>query len=134
MFLNQLEQSTKYLFLDVCVHAAIANDIFVDAEKEMIGAYCREMNIPENMSECNKSLDDVLVQLANEATSKEKNIIVLEILGLVKADGNYDDKEKSFMQKLISTMGIEENVLNNLEKLLDSYMSICEELHAAICK
>lgn len=130
MFLNQLEDVNKELFLKVCIHAAWSNGVFVNEEKEMIFAYCREMSIPEDVPEYDGTINDVLSELAEKATTKEKNIIVLEILGLVKADGVYEDKEKEkeFMDALVTGMKVKEGVLSKLNSLLDIYATVCKEL------
>lgn len=132
MFLNQLKEVNKELFLKVCIHAAWSNGVFVNEEREMIFAYCREMSIPENVPECDETINDVLLELAEKATTKEKNIIVLEILGLVKADGIYEDKEKEFMEALATGMNVNEGVLSKLNSLLDIYTEVCKELFIAI--
>ena len=49
MLLNALQEKNRELFLEVCVHAAMANKVLEKEEQEMIFAYCREMNIPEHI-------------------------------------------------------------------------------------
>lgn len=51
MFLNQLNQENKELFLKLCVIGVSYNGAFEQEEREMICAYYREMNIPENIPE-----------------------------------------------------------------------------------
>ena len=46
--------------------------------------------------------------LSETATQKEKNIIVLETLALVKSDGIYDDKEQAFMSRLVHGLNVSE--------------------------
>ena len=132
MFLNQLENDNKELFLKVCVLAALSNGLFANEEKEMISAYCREMNIPENIPECSESIEDIAAVLAEKASDVEKNIIVLEVLGLVKSDGLYEDKEKAFMETLVSGMRTKEGMLSKMESLLEIYTVVCKELYAAV--
>ncbi len=56
----------------------------------------------------------------------------MEILGLVKVDGIYDEKEKSFMKKLVEGMKIQMDVLGRFDSLLEIYLAVCKELRAAI--
>ena len=100
MFLNSLQEGNKELFLRLCVHASLSNEIFAEEEKEMIYAYCREMNIMERIPDGTDDLEQVVNYLATQTDDAEKKIIILEILGLIRADGIYDEKEKSFMKKL----------------------------------
>lgn len=134
MFLNLLQETNKDLFLKLCVHASLANDIFAEEEKEMIYAYCREMNISEHIPEDTSEFDKVVDSLAVQANYVEKNIIILEILGLVKTDGVYDEKEEEFMKKLIKRMKVKNDVLSKYNSLLEIYIAVCKELRAAVCE
>lgn len=116
----------------MCVHAAWSNGVFVNEEKEMIFAYCREMCIPEDVPEYDGTINDVLLELVKKATAKEKNIIVLEILGLVKADGEYEEKEIEFMNSIVAGMKVKEGVLSKLNSLLTIYTTVCNELFLTI--
>ncbi|MCM1387106.1 MAG: hypothetical protein NC231_07250 [Bacillus sp. (in: Bacteria)] len=134
MFLNLLQESNKELFLKVCVHAALANEIFAEEEKDMIYAYCHEMNIAEHIPENVEKLDEVVHSLNAQADEVEKKIIVLEVLGLIKADGVYDEKEKDFMKMLVKKMNVKEDVLSQYNSLLEIYLAVCKELRAAVCE
>jgi len=98
----------------------------------MISAYCREMNIQEKIPECNKSIEDLAAILAEKASNAEKNIIVLEILGLVKSDGLYEVKERAFMKSLVFSMKVKEEMLSKLVNLLEIYKVVCKELYATV--
>ena len=65
MFLNQLKETNKEDFLKVCVYASLANGVFADEEKDMLFAYCREMNIKEHVPETPEALE-VLMQKIRE--------------------------------------------------------------------
>jgi len=132
MFLNELKTENKKTFLKLCVLAALANDVFEDEEKEMIYSYCREMNIPENIPQCNETLEDIVRDLSEKADSREKNIILLETLGIMKSDGVYDEMEKSFMKTLVNGMKINEIILSKMESLLEIYTVVCKELYSTI--
>ena len=132
MFLNQLNQENKQLFLKICVLGSLCNGVFEQEEREMISAYCREMNIPDDVPECNESLEEVLKNLANKTSDVEKNIILLEIMGLVKSDNVYDKKEMTFINLLVKNLNIKEDVLNKITSLLDTYTKVCNELYSTI--
>ncbi len=134
MFLNLLQESNKELFLKVCVHASLSNEIFAEEEKEMINAYCREMNITEHIPSESDDFDQVVNSLAEQADDIEKKIIILEILGLIKSDGIYDEKEKCFMKKFVEGMKIKSDVLSKFNSLLEIYLAVCKELRSAVCE
>lgn len=132
MFLNYLKEGNKSAFLRLCVHAALSNGVFEQEEEKTIGAYCREMNIPQNVPDTNESLENVLNYIEENADDVEKKIIVLEILGLVKSDNVYDDMEKDFMKKLIEGIKVQDDVLRKMNNLLDIYITVYRELYATI--
>lgn len=132
MFLNLLQETNKELFLKVCVHASLANESFVEEEKEMIYAYCREMNIMEHIPHETEDFGQIVKSLATQTDDIEKKIIVLEILGLIKADGIYDEKEKCFMRTLVEEMKMQTDVLSKFNSLLEIYLVVCKELRAAV--
>ena len=132
MFLNELQEKNKELFLKICLHASLSNKVFADEEKEMIYAYCREMNVPESIPD-GSELDNVIEILGLQADGVEKKIIILEILGLLKADGNYDEKEKRFIEKLDEGLDVDKAIIESFNGLLERYAAICEEIHSVIC-
>lgn len=132
MFLNQLEQKTKNVFLEVCAYAAMANDVLEKEEEETMYAYCREMNICERMPNRERELSELLSYLSENANNCEKKIIILEILGLMKIDGVYDNREKEFMNILVDGLQMKKSILSKLEKLLDSYMNLYKEIYSVI--
>ena len=132
MFLKYLKEENKKCFLKLCVHAALANEVFATEEQRMIEEYCQEMNIPKDIPDTSESFEKVLQDIANNTNDMEKNIIVLEILGLIKADGMYDDKEKEFMEKLVKEIGVKEELLSKLNSLLEIYSTVCKEIYTTI--
>lgn len=134
MFLNLLQESNKELFLKVCVHASLANNIFAEEEKEIIYAYCREMNIREHIPSESEDFEEIVHTLGEQADDVEKKIIILEILGLIKADGIYDEMERCFMEKIAEGLKIHKSVLSKFNSLLEIYLAICKELRLAVCE
>lgn len=134
MFLNLLQENNKEYFLKLCVHASLANDIFAEEEKEMIYAYCQEMDVKEHIPDEIEDFEDVVNTLSEQTDEVEKNIILMEILGLIKEDGIYDEKEKEFMKKLADGMKIKAEVLSKYNSLLEIYITIFKELRSAVCE
>lgn len=134
MFLNQLEESNKRDFLKVCVYASLANGILANEEKEMLFAYCREMNIKECIPEITETFDELLDRVNKNTNDKEKKIFLLEVLALVKSDGIYDDDERDFMKKILSGFDFSKEVLEKFNILLDKYIEIGKEIYTEIVK
>ena len=132
MFLMLLKEENKERFLKVCVYAAMSNEIFAEEEKLMISAYCREMNIAEHIPETTAKFDAFIPELAENTDSKEKNIILLETLALIRSDGIYDDREQAFMKSLTVGLGLPLSKLGDYLVILDKYNEMAKEMLQAI--
>lgn len=132
MFLTELKYEEKQLFLNLCIHAANANDFFVEEEKNMIQDYCREMKIEEPSFLEMKSLEAVIAEINRISDLRSKKIIVLELLGLMMVDKEYDEHEKIFMKTLAEKIGIEKDLFNEIAEKLDKYLQVCNELQEAV--
>ena len=132
MFLMLLKEENKERFLKVCVYAAMSNEIFAEEEKLMISAYCREMNIAEHIPETTAEFDAFIPELAENTDGKEKNIILLETLALIRSDGIYDDREQAFMKSLTLGLGLPLSKLDDYLVILDKYNEMAKEMLQAI--
>ena len=132
MFLMLLKEENKERFLKVCVYAAMSNEIFAEEEKLMISAYCREMNIAEHIPETTAEFDAFIPELAENTDGKEKNIILLETLALIRSDGIYDDREQAFMKSLTVGLGLPLSKLDDYLVILDKYNEMAKEMLQAI--
>ena len=127
MYLNKLTNEQKELFLDLCIHAAMADNKFVDEEKDIIIEYCLEMGIPERY-EIKTAIDDVIEKLSAVSTKKEMRIVYMEIMALLLSDRVFDEKEKVFVEKIATVAEItdeeKEMILNAVQELFVVYGNI----------
>ena len=132
MFLTELNYVEQQLFLNLCIHAANANDLLGEEEKYMIQDYGREMKIEEPSFLEMKSLEAVIAEINRISDLRSKKIIVLELLGLMMVDKEYDEHEKIFMKTLAEKIGIEKDLFNEIAEKLDKYLQVCNELQEAV--
>ena len=131
MFLNQLTSPEKEAFVSLAVHAANANGIADEAEYEMIEEYCKEMGIA--FFNANNVIDlDKIIDVFKDAEGKHKKIVILEILGLLHADGNYDEKEKTFVSEYAKKIGLNDSDVEMQSALIDKYIELVKEMYDAI--
>jgi hypothetical protein len=128
MFLNLLDEANKERFIKLCGCAIYADGIVADEEKELALAYCREMNVEQRVPDNSAILDDVLKELDEGATEREKNIIAFEILGMFLSDNDYAKEEEIMMQKIIEQLHIEREKFGCMLSLLNIYKSVYEEI------
>ncbi len=75
---------------------------------------------------------DRIVGVFADAEQTHKKIVLLEILGLLHADGHYDDKEKSFVVEYAKKIGLTEEDVNVQSGLIDKYLILLKEMYDAI--
>lgn len=127
MFLQSLNTDARELFLDLCIHAAMANKVLAVEEKKAIDDFCFELCIDSPRYEASKSLDEVLQELGKMCSRSEINIIFIEILALLMTDEEFDADEKSFVKAMQDALGVsDEKVDRMLEKLCEMHKATIE--------
>ena len=131
MFLNQLSYQEKKMFLDLSVHVAKSNDVLSAEEKAMISSYCTEMQLPPIELYETEPIETVTSYFAL-ADDHVKKIVLLEVFGLVYADGSFDANEASMVKTFAEGIGISNDVYDRLHKAIKDYYAVCKELGAAV--
>lgn len=131
MFLNQLNNAEKECFVSLCVHAAKSNNVFDIKEKTLIQDYCREMGIVFFDSINTMPMEDIISCYINSDT-RIKRIILLETLGLLYADGDFDKVENTFVTEFALKIGLSEIDIIKQIDLLEDYLRIVKDMSIAI--
>ena len=132
MFLNQLNEDQKELFLQLCSHAVMADDVFEVDEMESIALFCHEMMIPNHMPDMEEPFDSVLEKINETASAQQKNIMILELILLLKKDGTLDETEKYFLSTVKTELGVSNDKYFALDGLANIYLSLYNELNRTI--
>ena len=131
MFLNQLSERQKNNFYILAKEATIADNAIQTQEETLLNDYCREMHInPETVP--NNTLDSVIEDIVNNATKVEKNIMYLEVLGLLKIDGVFSDEEREYLKKINVALDVNEEIRIRMDALLDVYQLMYSEMNNLI--
>lgn len=128
MYLGRLNDEQKNLFLDLCIHGANSNDDFADDEKEMVNAYCAEMQISVRYTE-ETDLDSCIDRLIQISSKEEIRAILIEITALILADDICDEQEEVFMQKFIIKAGISNDEYKRVFEMLARLSMLYKELN-----
>ena len=131
MFLNRLDFVEKEAFISLAVKAAESNGRIADEEYQMIEDYCKEMGIAFFDAKNLKPMEDV-IRIYSEADDQNKLVAVLEIVGLMYADGGYDSKEKEFVDDFANKIGVTQDSVRRIEDTVMKYISITRELFECI--
>lgn len=132
MFLNRLNDEQKNLFLDLCVHAAMANNDFAKEEKQTIDQYCVEMQIAEPRYTANYSLDEVVDKLIAISTKEELRIILLEITALIISDNVYDNEEQKFMDSFAERIGFSKEKVGEMLDCLNDLSRVYQKINSLV--
>ena len=131
MFLNRLELIEKEAFVSLAVKAAEANGHVADEEYQMIEEYCKEMGIAFFDARNAKNIEEVIT-IYSGSNEQNKKIAVLEIIGLMFADGGYDNEEKAFVNRFAEGIGVSQDSVKKCEDALGRYIEMSRELLGCI--
>lgn len=131
MFLGQLSEKEKNAFISLSVHASNSNGVFVEKEKVMIQEYCKEMGIPFFDADNVISMDEVVEVFKNSEDSIKK-IVLLETLGLMYSDGEFDDFEKGFINDYAMKIGLTDEDVEKQTVAIKEYLEALKKVAEAI--
>lgn len=109
MFLGLLDREEKSAFLEIAHHFAWSNNDFSDAQKEVIAAYCIEMQIDDIAY--NEGAFDLRATLAKFKDRTHQKIVLLETMALAMADNittleSLHAGEKEVLETMIREFGL----------------------------
>ena len=130
MFLDRLKSEEKKAFMVIANHAAEINGVVEEQEKQLLSEYCLELQISGNEAEGMKY--EEAVPLFALAERSKKRILIFEILGLLYADGVFDDEEKQFIVELTQSIGLNKNEFDRILASLDRYIESVTEITEVI--
>lgn len=104
MFLNELNENEAILFLQLVNEVANIDEIFAKEEKTLIEDYKKELDLV-NVEVKKTSYEEVINEL-KKSTARSKLIVYFEIVGLALIDGDYEEKEVDFLEKIAFDLGI----------------------------
>lgn len=122
MYLNKLNNEQKELFIDVCIHAAMSNQNFADAQKTLISEYFNEMNRSDVRYTADKDMETALSRLLEISSGTELRMIAIEIMALILSDQQFDEFEKEFMQNFVDKLHIDHEKIAEMHELLLNLM------------
>ena len=127
MFLHTMTDKQKNLFMKLGIKAAEANGIVELEEKNMLKAYGIEMGI-KPIYETDSNTEDIIAELNEICDDKTKRIIVFEVLGIMMSDSEYDEKEKAFVNEIISAFSIPSDQKDEMLGLLKEYANVFKKI------
>lgn len=127
MFLNNLNNKQKKLFIQLAIKAAEANGIVELEEKNMLKSFAIEMNIPPVYNTEN-NLETILNELVSISSEQELKIILFEILEIVVSDGVFDDDEKNIVKNIVERCKLDTNIVDEMLNALYEYINVYKKI------
>ncbi|MCC8164538.1 MAG: hypothetical protein LIO86_15570 [Lachnospiraceae bacterium] len=131
MFLNELNQKEKEAFINLCYYA-VKDDAITEGEKELLVEYCREMGISSYFFDDDTMSMETIKDIFKQSEKPVKKIVLLELLGMMYADGCYDISEQDFVKALAVDIDLEEADVETQNNMLRRYMDLVGEMTVAI--
>lgn len=121
MFLRQLNDNQKTLFLNLAKEAAKSNGIVNNNEKRLIEAYADEMGINSDVTS-SLSVERICLDLKDISSKKELNQMCFEIASLLLGDMDFDSDEHSFLAKVCSIWEIDSSKCDEMLTYINEYI------------
>ncbi|WP_238907331.1 hypothetical protein [Clostridium sp. YIM B02506] len=104
MFLHELNKEESIAFVNLVKEFANIDEIFANEEKNLIDDYIKELSLEE----CNvyKLTLEEIEKTLRDSSDRVKKIIYFELVGLALVDGEYEHKEKVFLNNLVYSFNI----------------------------
>lgn len=128
MFLNQLNNEERSIFLKLAIAVIKADGKLEEQEKLFVAEYSREMGVTDY--DLNENIEPLGLaeKIGKDSTDAVKRIFLLELVALANADGEFAASEKTLILSLLQKFGLTENQLNDCIKLLAEYNDILAKL------
>lgn len=104
MFLKELSKDESLCFLNLVSIFAKVDNKFVKEEKILLEEYKEELGILDQDVK-NMEYNEIVEQLKGSG-DRVKKIIYFELVGLALVDGEYEDEEVDFLEKISSEFNI----------------------------
>ena len=101
MFLNRLGPAQKTAFLALAHHVARSDADFSVDERVIIAKYCMEMQI-DDIEDYDDQTFDLQKTLSRFTVTGHRNIVLLELMVLVYADGRLAKQESQVIDRFVA--------------------------------
>ncbi len=132
MYLSLLNIEQKKLFMSLAYNFAASDGEFSEKERQVIKSYSTEMDMEIKIEDVDTDMDRVISNINSICETREKKIIVFEMIGLAMADYRFDDEERKIVRKALSIFGLESDFDVYCENRLMEYFNLQNELNKYI--
>lgn len=123
MFLKELNKKEAAAFVNLIENLSKADNVYAECEKALIDSYVEELSLA-SMDRVTLPFEASVKEL-NEASSRIKNIIYFELVGVALLDGAYEKQEIEFLNNLAGSFNISRDkqiaYVDYFKKVINAY-------------
>lgn len=127
MFLSNLNNNQKNLFIQLAIKAAESNGVVPIEQKNMLKAFAMEMSISP-VYKTDRDTEEIINELIENSNEKQLKIVLFEILGIIVSDSVFDEKEKCFIENMVKKCGLDITLVDRMVKLLGDYTNVYKSI------
>ncbi|AIY85082.1 hypothetical protein U729_51 [Clostridium baratii str. Sullivan] len=124
MFLKEFNKEEAKAFINLVNQFANIDDNFVKEEEKLIKEYKNELNIEEDY-DLVLTYDDV-ISILRRSPERIKKIVYFELVGLALIDGNYEDIEVDFLDKIAIDLDINRSIKIEFANFFYNFKEVSE--------
>ena len=129
MYLSNLSDKQKLLFLDLALFSMEIDGVIADKELEMLHQFCEEMKIEFRNSKNYASYEEVASALKDISTTSELKKMTIELIALIYADGKYADEEADLLKYVQKTFQFSPHLMEDLIYNTRNLLNSCDVLN-----
>jgi hypothetical protein len=133
MFLSELNIGEKKNFLEIARFSMGLNGEHKEEEEMIFNSFVHECDLKGYQLQKQDNIDSAIKVLA-KSKNKHKKILLIELFGILLADGNVCDEEASFMDKLANAFDFEEFQVRKIQRWVEAMNDIVQEGYNLINK
>lgn len=126
MFLTELTLNDRKDFLDLAYFAMGINGEYKEDEKQIFDAFIHECELSEYEPE-NQDNIKIKIKKLSKKSSKVKRIVLIELMGILLADGEICDAEAEFLDTLGSKFEFESYEVKRVQRWVENMNDLVSE-------
>jgi hypothetical protein len=133
MYLTELNIGEKKNFLELAKFAMGLNGEHKLEEQEIFSSFVHECGLQSFNPQKQDSIDSV-IKVLSKSSQKAKRIVMIELFGILLADGNVCDVEADFMGQLANNFDIAAYEYQRYQRWVEAMNDIVSEGYSLIFK
>ena len=126
MFLTELNLNDRKDFLDLAYYCMGLNGEHKEDEREIFSAFVHECELTEYEPE-NQDNIKIEIKKLSKKSSKVKRIVLIELLGILLADGEICDSEAEFLDTLGQKFEFEPYEVKRIQRWVENMNDLVAE-------